>query len=620
MDAISAAVLDLAEKHLGNFRIRNGQVKVERCPFCNGGQNGDYDTFAIGLHNGAWNCLRGKCTKKKGSFKELAEFFGEDSSAARGLAMPTQLVKKQFDKPNPDDLHEITEEIITYFAGRRISEDTLKDFGIAADDKGNIVFPFYDENNVLTYVKYRKPQRHNKEDKTPKEWQMPNTKPILFGMNLVAFNKPLVITEGEIDCLSLYEAGCTNVVSVPAGCNNLDWINNNWDWLEKFNQIILFGDNDEPGLDMVSTLMKRLGEDRCMIPKEYPELIYKGKDYNRACKDANEILFVYGAETLKQMVDACEPAPIKGVLDLASVPFVDPASVPRIMTKIPELDHMIGGLEEGGVSVFSGKRGEGKSTLAGPLMLQGIQQGHAVCAYSGELPAYKFLEWIMLQATESKYISYKTDPRSGKNICYVSPVIQQRIKSWLAGKFFLYDNTVVQETSQTESILKVFEACARRYGCKLFLVDNLMSALTSADEENKAQAKFTAQLKAFASKYKAHVILVAHPRKEKADSVFSNDSVSGSSAITNLADVVINVEKSPKGIRVTKNRSFGITGFINCCYDPCNRRIYQSSTGDHVVYGWDHTGIPLPENPACTLDEFKVQDGTEEEKAKQQLF
>ncbi len=613
MDAIAAAVMSLAEKHLGNFRIKNGQVKVEYCPFCKGGQNGDYDTFAIGLHNGAWNCLRGKCSKKKGSFKELADYFGEDASDVRGLGKVMVQTKKTFVKPNPDDLKEITDEIITYFAGRRISEQTLKDFHIAADKDGNIVFPFYDDKDVLTYVKYRKPKKHKKED-GPKEWQMANTMPILFGMNMVSFNMPLVICEGEIDCLSLYEAGCTNAVSVPSGCNNLDWINNNWEWLENFNQIILFGDNDEPGMDMVSTLMKRLGEDRCMVPKEYPELIYEGKDYNRACKDANEILFAYGPETLKQMVDGCEPAPIKGILDLASIPFVDPASIPRIMTKIPELDHMIGGLEEGGVSVFSGKRGEGKSTLAGPLMLQAIQQGHSVCAYSGELPAYKFLEWIMLQATESKYISYKMDTRSGKNICFVSPVIQQRIKQWLSGKFFLYDNTVVQETSQTESILKVFEACARRYGCKLFLVDNLMAALTSADEENKAQAKFTAQLKAFASKYKAHVILVAHPRKEKADSVFSNDSVSGSSAITNLADVVINVEKSPKGIRVTKNRSFGITGFIHCSYDPCNRRIYQSSTGDRVVYGWDHTDIPLPENPACTLDEFKIQNGVDENK------
>lgn len=138
-----------------------------------------------------------------------------------------------------------------------------------------------------------------------------------------------------------------------------------------------------------------------------------------------------------------------------------------------------------------------------------------------------------------------------------------------------------------------------------------MSALCSPDEENKAQARFTAQLKAFAGKYKAHVIMVAHPRKEKADQTFTNDSISGSSAISNLADNVINVEKSPKGIRVTKNRDFGITGFINTCYDPTNRRLYQLDTGDKTIYGWDHTGIEIPENAAATLEEFALDDGTQ---------
>ena len=141
-----------------------------------------------------------------------------------------------------------------------------------------------------------------------------------------------------------------------------------------------------------------------------------------------------------------------------------------------------------------------------------------------------------------------------------------------------------------------------------------MSALCSPDEENRAQARFTAQLKAFAGKYKAHVIMVAHPRKETAGQTFTNDSVSGSSAITNLADNVINVEKSPKGIRVTKNRDFGLTGFISTCYDPSNRRIFQATTGDRTVFGWDHEGIKIPENQAITLDEFQLQDGVHETK------
>lgn len=168
------------------------------------------------------------------------------------------------------------------------------------------------------------------------------------------------------------------------------------------------------------------------------------------------------------------------------------------------------------------------------------------------------------------------------------------------------------DEKQTDSILKVFEACARRYGTKTFVCDNIMSALVSADEENKAQAQFTAQLKAFANKYKAHVICIAHPRKTAAGATFNNDDVSGSSAITNLADVVLNVEKAPtKGIRVTKNRDFGTTGFINTCYDPANRRLFQHDIGDKIVYGWDHTGIELPENPAATLEEFAIDDGTQ---------
>ena len=497
MDAMLSAVLDLAQNHsFENWRVIGNELKVRgRCPLCDGGTSGDTDTFAINVVTGAWNCKRGSCSgingKHEGTFRELCNFFGVE--APTGYAMPrqTKAVKKQYVKPDPAMLKPLTDEIVNYCATRKISETTLKDWNISADDKGNMVFPFY-RDNVLTFVKFREPKKFDKikadyeeklqkaneaerkelqKHKPMKEWRLPNTESILFGMDMVTFNKPLVITEGQMDALALYEAGVSNVVSVPSGCEDLNWVSNCWEWLENFNQIILFGDSDEPGMEMVSTLSRRLGEDRCMIPKEYPESIYNGKDNNRLCKDANEILVCYGPDFLKEMVDSCEPAPIKGVLNLASIPFIDPTAVPRIMTKIPQLDNMIGGLSEGGVTIVSGRRAEGKSTLSGPILLSAIDQGYSVCAYSGELASYKFLEWIMLQATENKYIAYKTDTRSGKNICYVESDIQQRIRNWLTDKFFLYDNSLVTEEKQTDSILKIFEACARRYGCKLFLVD-----------------------------------------------------------------------------------------------------------------------------------------------------
>ena len=633
MESIANAVIELADKHFGEYKIKNGELIPLVCPLCKGGSHRDKETFAIGLWSGLWNCKRGGCDgidgTREGNFKQLCNHFGEAAFEFSALPKAIRETKKVYDKPDPEILQPLTEEIKTYFAGRGISTDTLDDFKIAADKRGNIVFPFY-RNGELVFIKRRvpkmfatlekeykekiaklSPEEAEKVWKPVKEWREPNTEPILFGMDNTTFNKPLVITEGQIDALSIYEAGYHNVVSVPSGCEDMEWITLCYDWLEKFNQIILFGDNDEPGMEMVTTLMKRLGEDRCMIPKEYPELIFNGQDYNRQCKDANEILRAYGAEGLKAIIDACEPAPIKGILDLSTIRYVDPTTVPRIMTRINALDNMIGGFGEGGVTVISGSRGEGKSTISSGFLLQAIEQGHSVCAYSGELSQNKFLEWIMLAATESRFVSYKQDTRSGKRICIVPFEVQERIRDWMAGKFFLFDNGYSFEEDEQSSVMKVFEMCARRYGCSLFLIDNLMSLLTTSDEENKAQAKFMAKVKAFATKYKVHVLVVCHPRKRQPGKEFSNDDVSGSSVLTNLADNVFSIEKP--NIRVTKCRDFGETGLILCDYDPVNRRIYQKNLGDRVVYGWDHSNLLEPEDKAVDLPEYQVQPGGQDE-------
>ena len=606
MDSISNAVLALADKHFGDFRIRNGQVEAEYCPFCHGGQSGDKRTFAVGLYNGAYVCLRGSCGKK-GSFRDLCEFFGEKPLENVSFQPFTGTKTKEYSKPDIK-LNPPTEDIVTYFAKRRIGIQTLTDWNISASEDGNIVFPFY-RDGELVYVKYRNPLRKS-GDKTPKEWGERNTEPILFGMDKVSFNKPLVITEGEIDALSIYEAGYSNVVSVPCGCNNMEWITLCWDWIEKFNQIILFGDNDDPGIAMVNTLSKRLGEDRCMIPSRYPELIVGEKNYNRLCKDANEILYAYGPEFLCKLIEACEPVPIKGILNVADIPFIDPSTVPRIFTKIPDLDNAIGGFGEGQLVVVTGKRGDGKSTINGSFLLNAIEQGYKVCAYSGELSPQNFLQWILLQATEDKYIGVSSDKRTGKRYPVVSTEIQQRIRSWLRDRFFLYDNGDSINTSKAktqEAILDMFKICARRYGCKLYLVDNMMSALTTTDEENKEQARFAAALKSFAVEFKATVLLVSHPRKTKPGEALRNDDVSGSSVIVNLADTVISIEKP--NIRIMKNREFGELDYIECSYDPASRRIFQTNTGDRLHYGWDHTGIIEPQDKAMNYSQFAIKEG-----------
>lgn len=48
------------------------------------------------------------------------------------------------------------------------------------------------------------------------------------GMILVRQEGHITVT-GNCDALSLYEAGARNVVSVPSGCTNLEWIDHCWD-------------------------------------------------------------------------------------------------------------------------------------------------------------------------------------------------------------------------------------------------------------------------------------------------------------------------------------------------------------------------------------------------------
>ena len=608
MKEIESLVIDLANKHFGdNWKISNAEIKPEFCPLCHGGENRDRYTFSINMETGAWNCKRGSCSEgnKGGGLKDLQLLLGDEATATtRILKNVGNKKKKKFTKPNPDDIHEVTEDIITFFASRKISEQTVRDWKIGSDKDGNIVFPFY-RDNELTFVKYRKPKKHTKED-GPKEWRMNNTESILFGMDMVSFNKPLIITEGQLDAMSLYEAGCTNVVSVPSGANDMDWIANCWSWLNNFKWFILFGDNDDAGLTMMATVMSRLGEDRCMMPGEYPELALGAIEYGRPCKDANEILYAYGPEVLKELVDSCEPSPVTGIIDLAKMPHMDMTKMPRIMTRIPGLDNKLGGLCEGGITIMSGKRGSGKSTLVGPIMLNAVEQGYKCCLYSGELAWHKVKSDLWLQATERKYVGYRVDPLSGKNIPCISEQIEERINQWLEGKIFVYDNDDSGEGEKIDRVMKVFEACARRFGCKLFTIDNLLMLVAGADDTIKQQAKIVARLKSFATKYKVHVIVVSHPRKELPGASMGNDSVSGSSAITDLADNVLFSNRP--NISITKNRNFGEIGEIECTYDPCNRRVYQTSVGDKAVYSWDHNGIEAPDLPACDLPEFSLQE------------
>lgn len=595
------AMLAFADKHLAPYTVRTKQdgateIIPKHCPFCHGGDNGDENTFALSVDYGVYVCKRGSCGKR-GRFAALAQFFGD------GAGVPFRMSSRErgpiMYKLPEVELSPPTEEIYRYFDQRKISRETVDAFKVASDSKGNIVFPFY-ENGSLVFVKYRKPRKHQPTDRSPKEWREPGTKAILFGMDSCSFSKPLVICEGQIDAMALCEAGVQNVVSVPSGCEDTSWIENCWEWLEKFKSIILFGDSDDPGRRMVQHVAHRLDESRCLIVEDYPQ-----KPSGGICKDANEILYYHGEMKLVEMVEEAREIPVTGLINLGSVVPVAQDSIPSIRTNIPKLDYAVRGLREGDISIFTGKPGHGKSTLFGLFALQAVEQGKTVCMYSGELTKEGLQEWINLQCAGSEYIGFRRDS-DGNPIACISPSVQRRIIEYYNEKIYLFDNEEVFENeSEADAILRIFRIAARKFGAKLFIVDNLMTALADTDDELVAQKKFVGAMKKFARKYGVHVIVTAHPRKNKAGAHLEGEDVGGNSAINNLADFTVAMERP--NIRIIKNRVTGWLGLIDCVYLPDSRRIYQADAGDRNRFSWNREGISPPAQTANSLPEFQEQ-------------
>ena len=145
------------------------------------------------------------------------------------------------------------------------------------------------------------------------------------------------------------------------------------------------------------------------------------------------------------------------------------------------------------------------------------------------------------------------------------------------------------------------EVAAKRYEVKLFVIDNLMSILEeNADSLFSDQANFVQKCKNFAINNKVHVVLLAHPNKEKRE-IKSGESgnlektdISGSNNIPNKADNIIAVERvwgndseCDAVITSLKDRETGQRKEIKYYFSPYTLRFYNNITPETKIYGWE---------------------------------
>lgn len=577
-------------RHVGILcKERGDELFFKTCPYCKPrATRGNVNTFSINLKTGQHKCLRASCGVS-GNMITLARDF--DFSLGTEIDEYYAPKKKYRELPQPKEPVIPKPEALQYLESRGISEEVAKKYEITVQTKNPniLVFPFYDERGKLKFVKYRKTDFDKTKDAN-KEWCESKTKPILFGMKQCDTSfKRLAITEGQLDSLAVATTGINNVVSVPTGAKGFTWVPYCWNWLCKWEEIIVFGDYEKGSISLLDELSKRLKTKIKHVREE---------DY-LDCKDANEILLKYGKEQVIKCVENAIPIPIENVIDLADVKDVDPYSLEKIPTRIQEVDKLLcGGLIFGCVNLITGKSGKGKSTLASQILGNAIDCGYNVFAYSGELPNFLFKSAIDFQSAGAQNV---IEENRGEYVRrYVRKSAKEEIEEWYRGKCMLYDRTMVND--EDTDLLKTIEQMIISQNVRVILIDNLMTMISQTNVKGSkldSQSNISHKLEDMARFYNVCIILVAHKRKDSGiDDEDMDDSIRGDSDIVNSAGVIIhyNVNKDevdmdefPRIIAVTKNRVFGRTNYNGwkVKFDEKSKRIYGNNDDPDYVLGWN---------------------------------
>lgn len=561
------------------------------CFHCFGACGRNYDIIDVFMYKGSTYI---EAVQKLFELAKIPYAFGEHKlKTKRSYIYPKEVICDNKSK------------VYAYLEKRKISKQTADYLDIRQDEQGNCVFNYYDVNDVLTMVKYRPSRMIHKGEN--KNWcqRGADTSPLLFNMNRINPEQPLLICSGELDAAAAIEAGWTNSVSIPLGDQNLDFCRECYDWLEQFHEIIIAHDNDESGMKFYNAVNPMLGSWRCKVVKIPDHLEVNGKTV--FIKDVNEYLFYTNRHTVLDAILSAEDSPVPSVVDLSSVEPTEYEDVDGVTFGLKSLDEEIMRLFFGTLTIISGQPGAGKSSLLTQLMCNALDQGIKTWLFSGELPNGVEKSWFNYIFAGRRNVE-KAISRRGNEYFKIPTEARAAINKAYKNKWFIYRD---DHDNDLDSLIQSMTDVVRKYGVRLLILDNFMTIDAEQDDnELRAQTNTIKKLIAFAKKYNTAVILVCHPRKtEKNNPSIGIYDIAGTSNIINLAHRTISLRRVTEDdkensahlserrkrllkydviVTIIKDRMFGRSNIdTGVFYDSESRRFYTTQEEFDKRYSWD---------------------------------
>ena len=380
----------------------------------------------------------------------------------------------------------------------------------------------------------------------------------LFGQHRFKPGKMVVVTEGEIDCLSVAELWECKwpVVSIPSGVKHAPKaFKKALEWLEGFESVIIAFDMDDAGREAAIECAGILSPGKAKIAS-YPR------------KDANEMLVEGLTKELIASIWSAQPYRPDGIVfgaDLWEKILEEPEKGLEIPW--PELNKMTQGIRKGELWLWTGGSGLGKSTIVHEL---GAALFHTHNIRLGVMA----LEESVKRAAE-RYISIQLSKpihltRKGVNEKELRDAFDATVGS---GRMCFYDHF---GSTEVENILAKIRYMAVSCGIDWLILDHISIVVSGLEEigesERKTIDRLMTALRSLIQETGVGVLAVVHLKRPDKGSYNEGKQVSltdlrGSGSLEQLSDVVLAVERDQQGddpnklqIRVLKNRPVGTTG------------------------------------------------------------
>lgn len=436
---------------------------------------------------------------------------------------------------------------------RRIKEDTCRKFGYQVGEfHGQTVqiAPYFDKDGVMVAQKIR---YANKDFKFIGE---PN-KATLFGAKLWGSGKKIVITEGEIDALSVSQAQGNKwpVVSVPNGAQGAKKsLQKNLEYLNGFEEIILMFDMDEPGQKAAIECAELFEAGKCKIA-------------HLSMKDANELLVAGKEQDIISAIWNAKPYRPDGIISGAELweEVVKEDVIQSVPYPWQALNEKTRGARRGELVTLTAGSGIGKSAVVREIAYHLLQQGETVgMLMLEENPRRTALGLMGIALNKPLHLSKEGVSNDDLRTAFNATVGSDHC--------YLYDHW---GSSDIDNLISRIRFMVKGLGCNWIVLDHLsivVSGLGDGDERRLIDNAMT-YLRTLVEETGAGLFLVSHLRRPEGDKGHEQGAktalsqLRGSHAIAQLSDLVIGMERNQQGknpnvttLRVLKNRFSGETG------------------------------------------------------------